>query len=138
MGFVQFLDLIDHSVPEGTAVHLVLDNYVTHKAERVKRWLLRRPRFALHFTPTHASWLNMVEGWFGLLTRRRLARGVHRSAAALERDVRHFIETHNEDPVPFVWKKSADQILEALWRYCHVSNGCQPPKLRDASSAPPH
>ncbi|HEU4419293.1 MAG TPA: IS630 family transposase [Planctomycetota bacterium] len=136
--FVQFLDHIDRSVPDDTAVHLVLDNYVTHKAERVKRWLLRRPRFHLHFTPTHASWLNMVEGWFGLLARRRLARGVHRSTSALERDVRSFIETHNEDSVPYVWSKSADQILEALWRYCHITNGAPPPKLCDDTSAPPH
>lgn len=137
--FMQFLDLVDHSVPEGTEVHLVLDNYVTHKTERVKRWLVRRPRFHLHFTPTHASWLNMVEGWFGLLARRCLARGVHRSTTALERDVRHFIQTHNEDPKPYVWTKPADQILESLWRYCHVTtNGTQPPKLCDASSAPAH
>ena len=136
--FVQFLDQIDRSVPDGTAIHLVLDNLATHKAERVKRWLIRRPHFTLHFTPTHASWLNMVEGWFGLLARRRLARGVHRSTSALERDVRNFIETHNEDPVPYVWTKSADQILEALWRYCHVSNGAQPPKQCGATSAPPH
>ena len=136
--FVKFLDHIDRSVPDRVAVHLVLDNYCTHKAESVKRWLLRRPRFHLHFTPTHASWLNMVEGWFGLLARRRLARGVHRSTAALERDVRDFIEVHNEDPSPFVWTKPADQILEALWRYCHVANGAHPPKQCDASSAPPH
>jgi len=136
--FLKFLHYIDSSVPDEFEVHLVLDNYVTHKAEKVKRWLLRRPRFALHFTPTHASWLNMVEGWFGLLERRRLARGVHRSTVALERDVRDFVETHNESPTPYVWTKSADQILEALWRYCHVANGNSPPKHRDASSAPPH
>jgi len=136
--FLKFLDYIDSNVPDDLEVHLVLDNYVTHKAEKVKRWLLRRPRFALHFTPTHASWLNMVEGWFGLLQRRRLDRGVHRSTAALERDVRDFVDAHNEDPRPYVWTKTADQILEALWRYCHGSNGHVAPKLRDASPAPPH
>lgn len=127
--FLKFLDYIDSNVPDDLEVHLVLDNYATHKAEKVKRWLLRRPRFALHFTPTHASWLNMVEGWFGLLQRRRLDRGVHRSTAALERDVRDFVDAHNDDPRPYVWTKTADQILEALWRYCHGSNGHVAPKL---------
>lgn len=121
--FIRFLSLVDQNVPEGLDVHLVIDNYATHKSAKVKRWLLRHPRFHFHFTPTHASWLNMIEGWFGLLSRRRLARGVHCSTAALERDVLDFIAAGNEEPVPYVWTKSADQILESLRRYCLAATG---------------
>ena len=121
--FLRFLREIKKNVPEDLDVYLVMDNYTTHKTERVKRWLLRNPRFHIHFTPTHASWLNMVEGWFSLLSKRMLKRGVHRSTQALERDINNFIAAHNESPTPFVWKKSADEILASLKRYCEVANG---------------
>lgn len=120
--FRKFLDQIDKSVPAELDVHLVMDNYATHKTEAVKRWLLRRPRFHVHFTPTSSSWLNLVESFFSIITRRVTARAVHRSTKALERDIRAFLEAHNEDPKPFVWTKNADQILDSLRRYCETAN----------------
>ncbi len=119
--FVEFLKLIESRVPEHVEVHLVLDNYATHKTPAVKKWLQRHPRFHLHFTPTSASWLNLVESWFSLLSRRRLKRGVHRSTRALEKDIREFLEVHNEQPTPFIWTKTADEILSDLARYCEAT-----------------
>jgi transposase len=116
--FIRFLKQIDETVPEELDVHLILDNYATHKTPEVKRWLLRKPRFQLHFTPTKSSWLNLVESFFSLLSRRKLKRGVHRSTQALEKDIRGFLDGHNDDPVPYVWTKTADQILRSLERYC--------------------
>lgn len=116
--FIRFLNEIDDNVPQELDVHLILDNYATHKTPDVKRWLLRHPRFLLHFTPTKSSWLNLVESFFSLLSRRRLKRGVHRSTLALEKDIRSFLDGHNDDPVPYVWTKTADQILRSLERYC--------------------
>ena len=115
---MAFLGLIDLSVPADFDVHLVLDNYATHKTPAVHRWLLRHPRFHLHFTPTSASWLNLVESWFSILSRRKLKRGVHRSTRSLEKDIKQFLEDNNEDPTPFIWTKTADQILADLARYC--------------------
>jgi transposase len=120
--FLKFLNVIKKSVPEELDVHLVMDNYVTHKNERVKRWILRNPRFHIHFIPTHSSWLNMVESWFSLLSKRKLKRGVHSSTQALERDINDFLGAHNDDPTPYVWTKSADEIFESLRRYCEVAN----------------
>ena len=109
---------IDDEVPDHLAVHLVLDNYATHKTPDIERWLLRHPRFHLHVTPTSGSWLNMVERWFGELTTKKIKRGTHMSVAALERDIREWIKHWNENPRPYVWVKSADQILASLARYC--------------------
>ncbi len=121
--FRSFLERIDAEVPADLAVHLVLDNYATHKTPAIKRWLLRHPRFHLHFTPTGASWLNLVERWFAELTTKKIKRGAHTSVPALERDIRAWIATWNEDPRPFVWLKTADQILASLARYCErISN----------------
>ncbi len=116
--FLRFLREIDSNVPSELDVHLILDNYATHKTPDVKRWLLRNPRFQLHFTPTKSSWLNLVESFFSLLSRRKLKRGVHRSTLALEKDIRSFLDGHNDDPAPYVWTKTADQILRSLQRYC--------------------
>ena len=99
-----------------------MGNYVTHKNERVKKWILRNPRVQIHFTPTHSSWLNMVESWFSLLSKRMPKRGVHCSTQALERDINRFIGAHNEDPVPYVWTKSAGEIFESLRRHCEAAN----------------
>ena len=115
--FRKFLDLLDQSVPEEREVHLVLDNYATHKTEIIKRWLTKRPRFHLHFTPTHASWLNQVERWFGLLTQRQIKRGSHSSVGALIYAIEDFIAVHNKDPKPMNWTKSADEILSAITRF---------------------
>jgi transposase len=116
--FRQFLDTIEASVPTHLDVHLVLDNLSTHKAPTIRRWLAKRPRFHLHFTPTSSSWINMVERWFGLLTQRQIRRGVHRSTLALEAAIENYIAITNEQPKPFVWTKSADEILASVARYC--------------------
>ncbi len=116
--FKKFLIQIDEEVPGDLAVHLVLDNYATHKTPDIQRWLLRHPRFHLHFTPTSGSWLNMVERWFGELTTKKIKRGAHMSVAALEKDIGEWIQHWNEDPKPYVWVKTADQILASLARYC--------------------
>jgi transposase len=121
--FRAFLERIDAEVPDDLAVHLILDNYATHKTPVIKRWLLRHPRFHLHFTPTGASWLNLVERWFAELTEKKIKRGAHTSVQGLERDIRGWIATWNEDPRPYVWVKTADQILDSLARYCaRISN----------------
>jgi transposase len=116
--FKKFLVRIDEEVPAELDVHLILDNYATHKTPEIKRWLLRHPRFHLHFTPTSGSWLNMVERWFGELTTKKIKRGAHLSVRALEKDIREWIAHWNEDPKPYVWAKTADQILASLARYC--------------------
>lgn len=120
--FLRFLKLIDAAVPKDLDLHLVLDNYATHKTPKVKEWLLRHPRFHLHFTPTSSSWMNLVERWFAELTTRKLRRSVHRSVIELETDVRKWINEWNQDPKPFVWTKTADEILETLAAYCHRIN----------------
>jgi transposase len=120
--FLRFLKVIDAEVPAELDLHLVLDNYATHKTPAVHRWLLRHPRFHLHFTPTSGSWLNLVERWFAELTTKKLTRSTHRSVQALEADLRTWIERWNDDPKPFVWHKTADEILERLAAYCTQIN----------------
>lgn len=115
--FVQFLDAIDEQVPRYLAVHVVLDNLSTHKTARVKRWLQRHPRFALHFTPTHSSWINQVERWFASLTDQQLRRASHRSKKELRTAIETYIARTNDSPKPFVWVKSADQILRSIARF---------------------
>ena len=107
--FRKFLDTIEQNVPPNLDVHLILDNYGTHKTKLIHDWLAKRPRFHLHFTPTSASWLNLVERWFAELTQKQLRRGVHRSTKELESAIRNFIQHHNKNPKPFVWHKTADQ-----------------------------
>ena len=116
--FLKFLKLIDKAVPKDLDLHLVLDNYATHKTPVIKEWLLKHPRFCLHFTPTSSSWLNLVERWFAELTNRKLRRSAHRSVTELETDIRKWITEWNKDPKPFIWTKSADEILETLAAYC--------------------
>ena len=120
--FKKFLQRIDQQVPGDLDVHVILDNASTHKTPAVKKWLLAHPRFVLHFTPTSSSWLNLVERWFGELTTKKLQRSTHRSTRALNADIRQWIGTWNEDPKPFVWTKTADQILESISRYCNRIN----------------
>jgi len=116
--FRTFLDTIEQNVPPELDIHLILDNYGTHKTQLIRDWLVKRPRFHLHFTPTSASWLNLVERWFALLTEKQLRRGVHRSTKELETAIRSFIQHHNKDPKPFIWHKTADQILDSVARFC--------------------
>src|SRR5262244_1508596 len=116
--FRKFLDTIDAAVPADLDVHLILDNYGTHKTATIQRWLLKRPRFHVHFTPTSASWLNLVERWFALLTEQQLRRGIFRSTRNLETTIRNYIATHNEEPKPFICTKTADEILACVARFC--------------------
>ena len=116
--FRKFLATIDRQVPAGLDVHLVLDNVSTHKTPAIKRWLAAHPRFHLHFTPTSSSWLNLVERWFSELTTKNLRRGTHRTVRELNADIRAWISTWNENPRPYIWTKTADQILESIARYC--------------------
>ena len=120
--FKQFLQTIDREVPADLDVHIVLDNSSTHKTPAIQRWLLAHPRFSLHFTPTSSSWLNLVERWFGELTTKLLKRGTHRSVQALNTDIRDWMKTWNDDPRPYVWTKTADQILDSIRRYCDRIN----------------
>src|SRR5579863_3115786 len=120
--FKKFLIKIDSEVPAELDVHLILDNYSTHKTAAIKNWLTRHPRFHLHFTPTGASWINLVERWFAELTARKLRRGTHRSVAELNADIQDWVEHWNENPNPYVWTKTADQILDTLASYCNTIN----------------
>jgi transposase len=120
--FKQFLQTLDREVPGDLEVHLVLDNSSTHKTPVIQKWLLAHPRFVLHFTPTSSSWLNLVDRWFAELTNKLLRRGTHRSVHALNTDIRAWIQTWNDDPKPFVWTKTADEILESIARYCNRIN----------------
>src|SRR5580700_3462188 len=115
--FRKFLAAIDKAVPAGLGVHLVCDNYATHNTPEIKTWLARHPRFRVHFTPTGSSWMNQVERWFGLLTDKLIRRGVHTSVPALENDIRDWIATWNDNPRPFTWTKTADEILNSLADY---------------------
>jgi transposase len=116
--FRHFLDTIEAAVPHDLDVHIVLDNYGTHKTAIIQRWLAKRPRFTLHFTPTSASWINMVERFFATLTEKQLRRGTHRSTTQLETAIKTYLRLYNDDPRPFVWHKSADEILDSLARFC--------------------
>jgi transposase len=116
--FRRFLDAIDAAAPADLDIHLIMDNYATHKAPTIKAWLAKRPRYHVHFTPTYASWLNQVERWFALLTERQIKRGAHRSVAQLEDAITAFIASHNQDPKPFRWTKSADGIFQSIARFC--------------------
>ena len=116
--FLKFLRAIEHNVPPDLAIHLVMDNYGTHKTPSVRAWFARHPRFHLHFTPTSGSWLNLVERWFALLTERQIKRGSHRSTIELERAIRDYLAVYNQNPTPFVWHKTADQIIESVGRFC--------------------
>jgi transposase len=120
--FKKFLQRLDREVPDGLEVHLILDNASTHKTPAIKRWLAGHPRFVLHFTPTSSSWLNLVERWFAELTTKKLRRGSHRSVRQLNADIRAWIESWNENPKPFVWTKTADEILDSIARYCKRIN----------------
>jgi transposase len=120
--FLKFLRTIEHSVPPELDIHLVMDNYGTHKSPTVKAWFARHPRYHLHFTPTSGSWLNLVERWFAILSQRQIKRGSHRSTLELEKAIRNFLDVHNQDPKPFVWHKTADEIIESVGRFCKRIN----------------
>jgi transposase len=116
--FRQFLERIEAAVPAGLDVHLILDNYATHKTPAIRRWFARHPRYHLHFTPTSASWLNLAERWFAEITRKQIRRSTHRSARSLRAAIREYIDLNNATPRPFIWTKTADEILESVARFC--------------------
>jgi transposase len=116
--FRKFLDQIEAAVPDDLDVHLVVDNYATHKTPLIRNWLAKRPRWHVHLTPTSSSWLNQVERFFALITERKIRRGIYRSVTALRAEITSFIEHHNADPRPFRWTKSADDILRSIERFC--------------------
>jgi transposase len=120
--FRRFLNVIDREVPEHLDVHLILDNSATHKTDEVQRWQIRHPRFYFHFIPTHASWLNLVERWFAELTNKWLRRSAHRTVAELEAAIAEWLATWNANPRPFIWTKTADQILSTIASYCQRIN----------------
>ncbi|MQB02546.1 MAG: IS630 family transposase, partial [Actinobacteria bacterium] len=121
--FKKFLAKIDREVPTDLEVHLICDNYSTHKTPAIQTWLDRHPRFHMHHTPTYSSWLNQVERWFGFLTDQMLRRASHRSVTALETDIRAWIEQWNNNPRPFLWTKTAQDILDSLASYCRRISG---------------
>jgi transposase/transcriptional regulator with XRE-family HTH domain len=121
--FKKFLAKIDAEIPDHLDVHLVCDNYGTHKTPAIKSWLERHPRFHVHYTPTYSSWINQVERWFAYLTQDLLQRSDHRSVQALERDIRNWVVAWNENPKPFIWTKTAEQILESIARLLKRING---------------
>lgn len=130
--FRRFLHEIEAAVPIEFEVHLVMDNYATHKTPEIQRWLARRPRFHVHFTPTSSSWLNLVESFFSIVDRRVTRHGVHRSTRSLEGDIKKFLDAHNTAPKPFIWTKTADQILAGLERYCTKANAVRVERQRRA------
>jgi transposase len=123
--FRQFLDEIEAQAPTQLDVHIIMDNYGTHKTPLIRKWFAKRPRFQVHFTPTYGSWINLVERWFAELTNKRIRRGVFRSVKELEAAIREYIDVNNEDPKPFVWTKTADQILASIARYAQRTNAVQ-------------
>ncbi len=121
--FRKFLDTLDASAPDDLDLHLILDNYGTHKTPMIRRWMVRHPRFHVHFTPTGSSWINLVERWFAALTEKQIRRGAHRSTRELENAIRHYIRLTNTHSKPFIWTKTADEILASVARFCHrISN----------------
>ena len=116
--FRKFLDAIDAKAPAQLAVHLIMDNHGTHKRALIRNWLARRPRFHAHFTPTSASWINLVERWFAAPTGKQIRRGSFRSTRELETAIKRYLQINNLNPKPFVWTKTADQILDSLARFC--------------------
>ena len=127
--WIKFLKLIDQQTPAHLDLHLIVDNYATHKHPKVKAWLKRHPRFHQHFVPTSSSWLNLVERWFAELTNKRIRRGAFRSVKELEAAIRDFIAIHNKASTPFVWTRTADQILASIARYAQRTLAAHPPNL---------
>ena len=128
--FRRFLDLIEAQVPASLDVHIIADNYSTHKTAVIRKWFAQRPRFHVHFTPTYGSWINLVERWFAELTNKRIRRGAFRSVKELEVAIRDYINIHNEDPTPFVWTRTADQILASIARYAQRTSALHPQQLK--------
>jgi transposase len=124
--FRSFLDTIEANVPADLDIHIVMDNYGTHKTAPIRNWFAKRPRFHMHFTPTYGSWINLVERWFAEITNKRIRRGIFRSVKELETAIREYITIHNEDPKPFVWTRTADDILASIARFAQRTTSAKP------------
>jgi transposase len=136
--FRKFLDRIDASVPPDQQVHIILDNYGTHKTPLIRAWFAKRPRFHVHFTPTYGSWLNLVERWFAELTNKQLRRGAHRSVRELKWAIEEFLDASNADPKPFVWTKSADEILASIARFAQRTADTQAAQFMSRTTVTGH
>ncbi len=136
--FRHFLDQIDTAVPAALAVHVILDNASAHKSAAIRRWLIRHPRFHFHFTPTYASWLNLIERWVAALTTKQLRRGVHRSVRELVAAIREFITVHNATGKPYVWVKTADEILASIARFAQRTLQAHPSELMARTTGTGH
>lgn len=121
--FKKFLIRIDEEVPAHLQIHLICDNYGIHKTPAIRTWLPKHPRFQMHFTPTDSSWINQVERWFGFLADQMIRRGAHKNVQTLEADIRAWIKNRNDDPAPFIWTKTAEEILDSLARFCRRISG---------------
>ena len=127
--FREFLDLIEAQVPPTLDVHIIMDNYSTHKTPLIRNWFLKRPRFHVHFTPTYASWLSLVERWFAALTTKQIRRGAFRSVPQLKTAIQAFIDAHHANHTPFVWTKTVDQILASIERFAQRTSGARAAQL---------
>lgn len=136
--FRRFLDTIAAQVPAELDVHLIMDNYGTHKTALIRNWFAKRPRFHVHFTPTYGSWLNLVERWFAELTTKQLRRGTHRGVRELEAAIREFIDAHHAAPKPFVWTKTADEILASIARFARRTSNAQTAELVSRTTVTGH
>jgi transposase len=136
--FRKFLDQVEANVPSDVDIHVIMDNYGTHKTARIRNWFAKRPRFRAHFTPTYGSWLNLVERWFAELTNKQIRRGSHRSVRELELAIREFLDAHNENPRPFIWTKTADEILASIARFAHRTLETHPPSLLKRTTGTGH
>ncbi len=125
--FRRFLDTIESNVPADLDIHIILDNYGTHKTEIIRKWFAKRPRFHVHFTPTYGSWINLVERWFAEITNKRIRRGIFRSVKELEAAIREYLDVHNESPKPFVWTRTADEILASIARFAQRTRATAQP-----------
>ena len=132
--FRQFLDVLEANVPAGLEAHIILDNYGTHKTALIRNWFAKRPRFHLHFTPTYASWINLVERWFAEITNKRIRRGVFRSVKELEAAIPEYIDAPNENPKPFLWTRTANQILESIARFAQRTSSSTPEGLKSRTT----
>jgi transposase len=121
--FRRVLDTIETNVPAELDVHIILDNYGTHKTEIIRKWFAKRPRFHVHFTPTYGSWINLVERWFAEITNKRIRRGIYRSVRELESAIREYLDVHNESSRPFTWTRTADEILASIARFAQRTRG---------------
>ena len=136
--FREFLDLIDAQVPRALDVHIIMDNYGTHKTPLIRTWFAKRPRFHVHFTPTYASWMSLVERWFALLTTKQIRRGAFRSVPQLKAAIQAFIDAHQENPKPFVWTKTADEILASIARFAERTTDARAVQLLSRSIGTGH